>query len=45
MLQGAIHDFLQLVGKWFLRVPREKNDEALLAGYAADHYLQELRSS
>jgi hypothetical protein len=45
MLQGAIHDFLQLVGKWFLRVPCEKNDEALLAGYAADHYLQELRSS
>ncbi|HEX3152985.1 MAG TPA: hypothetical protein VHV32_00080 [Candidatus Angelobacter sp.] len=45
MLQGAIHDFLELVGSWFLRVPWEKNDESLLAGYAADHYMQELRSS
>lgn len=45
MLQEAIHDFLALIGNWFLRMPGEKDDEALLAGYAADHYLQELRSS
>jgi hypothetical protein len=24
MLQGAIHDFLELVGNWFLRVPWKK---------------------
>ena len=45
MLQGAIHNFLELVGNWFLRVPWEKRDEILLAGFAADHFQQELRSN
>jgi hypothetical protein len=45
MLQAAIHNFLELVGEWFLRVPWEKNDETLLACYAADHFQQELRNS
>jgi hypothetical protein len=45
VLQGAIHDFLVLVGGWFLRRSGEQNDEKLLAGYAADHFREELRSN
>jgi hypothetical protein len=45
ILQGAIHDFLSLMGEWFLQMPDEENDEKLLAAYAADHYRDELRSS
>jgi hypothetical protein len=45
MLHGAIHDLLRLLGNWFLQMPHENDDEKLLAGYAADHFRQELRSS
>lgn len=44
VLQGAIHDFLCLVGAWFLNSANEPEDEILLALYAADHFQQELRS-
>jgi hypothetical protein len=44
VLQGAIHDFLSLVGSWFLQMPGEQDEEKLLAAYAADHFREELRS-
>jgi len=45
VLQGAIHDFLRLLGNMFLQIPDEEDDEKLLSLYAADHFREELRSS
>ena len=45
VLQGAIHDFLCLVGSWYLRIPHERNDFKLLEAYANDHFRQEMRST
>jgi hypothetical protein len=45
VLRGAIHDFLCLVGSWFLQMSGERDDEKLLAGFAADHFREELRSA
>ena len=44
VLQGAIHDFLCLMGAWFLSMPGERDDEKLLAAYARDHFREEMRS-
>jgi hypothetical protein len=43
VLQGAIHDFLQLVGKWFLRLPDGNSDEVLLEAFARDHRRERVR--
>ena len=45
VLQGAIQDFLVLVGEWFLQMRGEKDQEKLLAAYAADHFRQQLHSA
>lgn len=45
VLQGAIHDFLCLIGSWYLRIPHERNDFKLLEAYANDHFRQEMRST
>ncbi|MGB8131442.1 MAG: hypothetical protein WCG81_16775 [Candidatus Angelobacter sp.] len=45
VLQGAIHDLLSLVGRWFLDMPNELDDEKLMRALADDHFRKELRSA
>lgn len=45
ILQQAIHDFLCLVGKWFLNMQDENDDSKLMHAFAEDHFFQELHSS
>ena len=45
VLKGAIHDYLCLIGSWYLRMPHENDDEKLLLAFARDHFRQELRSA
>jgi hypothetical protein len=45
VLQGAIHDLLALIGRWFLEMPNELDDEKLMRALADDHYRKELRSA
>jgi hypothetical protein len=45
VLQGAIHDFLCLVGAWYLRIPTERDDSRLLEAFAKDHFRDELHSA
>jgi hypothetical protein len=44
VLKGAIHDFLCLVGSWYLHMPHERDDEKLLRAFARDHFREELRT-
>jgi hypothetical protein len=37
VLQGAVHDYLQLIGTWFLRKPEGTDDEVLMEAFAHDH--------
>ena len=45
VLQGAIHDLLSLIGRWFLNMPNELDDEKLMRALADDHFRDELRSA
>jgi hypothetical protein len=45
ILQHAIHDFLCLIGKWFLNMPDENDDRKLMHAFAQDHFFQELHSA
>jgi len=45
VLQGAIHDLLSVIGRWFLNMPDELDDEKLMRALADDHFREELRSA